>query len=240
MDELSVARTLMGVSPSDMNSNSSVSSSNVPLDSYAGLESLAEQAHAMQASVASHSPEKQDEDSCGLVAAKERALSVENSKLSEPPSPNAGLDALAALASEEATNITPPGEPLEPYLAASGIVTSAPTSSDEEESEQMPPPPPRRRRSASNPEGMEKWDSLNRARSGGGARRHFVLPEAILEEELAEANAAVRERELLKTEQKPKEPELAVETYTNEILKDVTKKTQLDLKQQGNNIAYKE
>jgi len=54
----------------------------------------------------------------------------------------------------------------------------------------MPPPPPRskgRIRSASNPEGMEKWDSFgNRC----GSRRHFILPSSILEEELANANSA--------------------------------------------------
>ena len=112
---------------------------------------------------------------------------------------NSGLDALASLASEEHTNSCAQTFP--------GIVASAPTSSDEE-SEQMLPPPPRRRRSASNPEGMEKWDSLNRTRSGGGTRRHFVLPESILEEELAEANAAVRERELVKSEQMEREAKM--------------------------------
>ena len=46
-----------------------------------------------------------------------------------------------------------------------------------------------RLRSVSNPEGMEKWDSLYN-------RRHFVLPASILEEELAEANEAVRQRSI--------------------------------------------
>ena len=53
----------------------------------------------------------------------------------------------------------------------------------------MPPPPPRmvtRRRSMSNPEGMDKY-----------SRRRFqlVLPASILEEELAEASAAMKAKE---------------------------------------------
>lgn len=60
------------------------------------------------------------------------------------------------------------------------------SSSSDEDSEAMPPPPPRRRpRSSSNPEGMEKW----------GDRSHFVLPSAILEEELAEASALAKAHE---------------------------------------------
>lgn len=93
--------------------------------------------------------------------------------LSAPSS--GGLDALAALASsmeESSTNFTP---------------SSAVLSSSDDDSEAMPPPPPRRReRSCSNPEGMEKWDSLNRI----SERRRFVLPTSILEEELAEARIA--------------------------------------------------
>lgn len=56
----------------------------------------------------------------------------------------------------------------------------------------MPPPPPRRirrMRSASNPEGMEKWDFYSCAGAGQN-RLHFVLPSSILEEELASATDA--------------------------------------------------
>lgn len=59
---------------------------------------------------------------------------------------------------------------------------------DREDLKAMPPPPPRRMRSASNPEGMEKWDSYQKS-----SRRHFVLPYSILEEELASANIACQE-----------------------------------------------
>jgi hypothetical protein len=70
------------------------------------------------------------------------------------------------------------------------------TSSSDDDSEIMPPPPPRtnsnintnnntrmsRRRSVSNPEGMDKW---------GTKRLRLVLPASILEEEIAEAEAAI-------------------------------------------------
>lgn len=70
------------------------------------------------------------------------------------------------------------------------------TSSSDDDSEIMPPPPPRnlptnsfnnnkkmsRRRSVSNPEGMDKW---------GTKRLRLVLPACIIEEEIAEANAAI-------------------------------------------------
>lgn len=88
--------------------------------------------------------------------------------------PGCGLDALAILASRMT-----PGT----IIPTSG----SSSSSDEDDSEAMPPPPPRRRsRSCSNPEGMEKWDSLSRQQE----RMHFVLPSSIIEEELAEAKAA--------------------------------------------------
>jgi len=84
-----------------------------------------------------------------------------------PRSGSVGLDELAALAAgmEHTSSV------------------SLSCSSDED-SEAMPPPPPRRGRprSCSNPEGMEKW----------GDRRDFVLPSAILEEELAEASALAK------------------------------------------------
>jgi hypothetical protein len=66
----------------------------------------------------------------------------------------------------------------------------------------MPPPPPRvrkgRMRSASNPEGMEKWDSLYQNRSS--SRMHFLLPSTILEEELQNANDACEAHEKLMLE----------------------------------------
>lgn len=97
-------------------------------------------------------------------------------------SDSAGLDALAALASREQLSMEENRKSLVSFVPA---ITSS--SEEDEEESSMPPPPPRfrRRRSASNPEGMEKWDSC----------RHFVLPASILESELAEANAAVMEQE---------------------------------------------
>ena len=63
------------------------------------------------------------------------------------------------------------------------------TSSSDDDSEAMPPPPPRmvtRRRSMSNPEGMDKYSKR---------RLKLVLPASILEEELAEASAAMKAKE---------------------------------------------
>ena len=97
--------------------------------------------------------------------------------LVRPRSGSIGLDELAALAAD-----MNPGP------------TAVYSSSSDEDSEAMPPPPPRhgRLRSSSNPEGMEKWDSLNK---GPFNRMHFVLPSAILEEELAEAIALAKAHE---------------------------------------------
>lgn len=101
-----------------------------------------------------------------------------------PRSDSAGLDALADLASMQTRNKE--DRPLAPFLVSNGA-----SSSDSDDSEAMPPPPPRRRRrSASNPEGMEKWDSLRTKPQGD--RRHFVLPASILEEELAEVSEAMK------------------------------------------------
>jgi hypothetical protein len=97
-----------------------------------------------------------------------------------------GLDALAALASTEQAKIQNDESPF-PFLVQSCGFSS---SSDDDSKDMPPPPPRRRRRSASNPEGMEKWDSFRNRSS----RLHFVLPQSILEEELAEASAAIRER----------------------------------------------
>jgi hypothetical protein len=109
-----------------------------------------------------------------------------------PRSRAQGLDALAALAStEQAKFDTNPAsqEQQQQQYYSHGFLYS---SSDDDDSEAMPPPPPRgRRRSASNPEAMEKWGSLY---SRNHYRSHFVLPASILEEELAEASAAILKR----------------------------------------------
>lgn len=105
-------------------------------------------------------------------------ISPNSTKLSQ--SGGGGLLALAALATSSLENCT------------SNPVSASSNSSSDEDSEAMPPPPPRRRvRSCSNPEGMEKWDSLN----GLYSRRRFVLPSSILEEELAEAKAAAERKQ---------------------------------------------
>lgn len=107
-----------------------------------------------------------------------------------PRSDSAGLEALAFLATREQASMVQNGHASSvPVLAVAGAVSS----SSDDDSEAMPPPPPRfmttRRRSISNPEGMEKWVPKEKN------RLHLVLPAAILEEELAEANAAMKAKE---------------------------------------------
>lgn len=131
--------------------------------------------------------------------------------ITRPRSGSVGLDALAALASrEQATMSSEASEkPLAPFLVGGVVAHSySSSSSSDDDSEAMPPPPPRRRpRSASNPEGMEKWDSLGHQQHN--ARQHFVLPASILEQELKQASAAVREQErrLPIQDSIPEEPE---------------------------------
>lgn len=138
-----------------------------------------------------------------------------------PRSNSAGLDALAFFATQEkeaattsssaAISVGTNDEPATlPYSAVSLVPAPAVTSSDDEDSEIMPPPPPRttvtrRRRSVSNPEGMgDKWglppgsSSMADKRYSGTTtmrRLRLVLPTSILEEEMAEANAAVIAKE---------------------------------------------
>jgi hypothetical protein len=89
-----------------------------------------------------------------------------------PRSGSEGLDCLAALAEQE----------------RSRMISS---SSDEEEDAAavaaMPPPPSRRPRSVSNPEGMDQYCNKQQFR--------LVIPESILEEELAEVSRAVENAE---------------------------------------------
>jgi len=94
-----------------------------------------------------------------------------------------------------ATNTTPSNVMNSSALdALATLATSAvtiPPQDNNNDFDTMPPPPPRRSRSASNPEGMEKWDSYHYQNK----RTHFVLPSTILEEELASANVACQVHE---------------------------------------------
>jgi hypothetical protein len=176
--EMDAAQALLGVSPS-----MAPISSEPLLDSLLSLEApaLALEGREVQ-------PEKRSLQLSNRFSSSPSENSLEQVPEESPLRSLAqGLDALAALASSEQAKIQNPAE-LFPFLVQScGF-----SSSSDDDSEAMPPPPPRgRRRSASNPEGMEKWDSLCRNQSG---RHHFVLPASILEEELAEATLAIRER----------------------------------------------
>ena len=120
------------------------------------------------------------------------------------------LEALASLASKRSTlsedtaAITPhqtssddekPSAPCANELTSTAICE--PNVNDYESRllvQELPSYPTRtagRLRSASNPEGMEKWDSYSRSND----RRHFVLPSSILEEELASTRKVLGESE---------------------------------------------
>lgn len=129
-----------------------------------------------------------------------------------PRSDSAGLEALAFLATKEQASMAQADTGSAP-LVASAISSS----SSDDDSEAMPPPPPRmvtttRRRSVSNPEGMEKWAPRDRS------RLHFVLPASILEEELAEASAALKAKEEQLDEARMKEETREEENLTQEEL----------------------
>lgn len=177
--EMDAARALLGVSPS-----MAPISSEPPLDTPLSLEPPA---------LALDVKEVQPEETRSLQLSNRFSSSPSEKSLEQVPeeyplrSLGRGLDALAALASTEQAKINDQA-PFS-FLVQSCCFSS---SSSDDDSEAMPPPPPRgRRRSASNPEGMDKWDSLCRDQS---SRHHFVLPASILEEELAQATAAIRER----------------------------------------------
>jgi len=113
--------------------------------------------------------------------------SSSSSSSSSPSSPfkNHPLDALAILASSAHSILT---------TKTTSTTTATATSQTMNDSDIMPPPPPRsgRLRSTSCPEGMEKWDSYSFFNNFNTRRRHFVLPESILEEELAQVNSKIK------------------------------------------------
>jgi hypothetical protein len=148
-----------------------------PRSNSAGLDALAFLATKEQASLQSQEQEQQQ-------------LSFGGAN-NHPLSPRVPL----VVVSSPKTN----NGPEVPLFVASAISSSSSSSSsDEDDSEAMPPPPPRsssvavvtgRRRSVSNPEGMEKWAPTNNMST---TRLKWMLPASILEEEMAEASAAIK------------------------------------------------
>lgn len=180
MDRLDAAHALLGVSPSSVVQNDSAKATGdgdvVPMDD---AESAADSppdsvSFTKDNSIPSATSNTTNEPDSHLLELNE----------SSSQSNGCALDALASLASSAATMDQGTSTLPTPVVALSAL-------SSDDDSESMPPPPPRRGRirSASNPEGMEKWDSLSLSQSSQN-RRHFVLPSSILEEELASANAA--------------------------------------------------
>lgn len=180
---MDAARALLGVSPFSLSSGEAqpILDNCVPLkQTNAPVKSFSDGNEAMPCGG------RQRSDSAGLealafLATKEQA-SLEVSAPSAVLYTSSSTSSIWDQSSSQVLNKRP--------LIASAVSSSSSSSSDEDS---MPPPPPRRgttrRRSVSNPEGMEKWVPKEKG------RLRFVLPASILEEELAEASAAMRAKE---------------------------------------------
>ena len=206
-ERLDAARAMLGISPCSVTDGS--------LMGGRGSRTITSPKPLRYASGLGSSESLSDKRGEGSVAGTTNRGAPTNA--GRPRSDSAGLDALAFLATQEqevvvggiTTAEAPPrkmttnAQTTVPYSSVSLVANPAVTSSDDD-SEIMPPPPPRttvtrRRRSVSNPEGMGKWglpmtmyDDQN---STTMRRLHLVLPVSILEEEIAEANAAVIAKE---------------------------------------------
>lgn len=202
-ERLDAARAMLGISPC------SVTDGSVGLI-MAGRGSTKVHAkpprhHGLGLMLSQSSGDKRSEGSLTFTDTTNHSSTSSTSSSRRPRSNSAGLDALAFLATQEQEAAA--ATTTVPYSSVSLVAHPAVTSSDDD-SEIMPPPPPRttvtrRRRSVSNPEGMDKWglpltmdyDSTNSSKSQTMRRLRLVLPVSILEEEIAEANAAVIAKE---------------------------------------------
>ncbi|GKY91695.1 hypothetical protein MPSEU_000141300 [Mayamaea pseudoterrestris] len=141
------------------------------------------------------SVERHGSNGANVAASSQETNSVIHRR---PRSDSAGLDALADLASLEQSkesngSVGAVHERQVHFMVPSNDDRNDHSSSEDSNDSNVMPPPPlrRRRRSASNPEGMDKWDPRETRLSG---RRHFVLPASILEEELAEVSEAMKKQ----------------------------------------------
>lgn len=209
-DRLDAARAMLGISPSSVTDGT--------VGSMMGGRGIGnvKQRRALALSSSQSSGNQHVEGSVTDMGHSSSTISA-----SRPRSNSAGLEALAFLATQEqeaaaaataktttTRTITTTVQITVPYSSISLVANAAVTSSDDD-SEIMPPPPPRttvtrRRRSVSNPEGMDKWglpmkcstmDHNRDSKSQTMRRLRLVLPASILEEEIAEANAAVIAKE---------------------------------------------
>jgi len=138
-------------------------------------------------------------DNMMKAPASESSIATSDESFRRSRSDSVGLEALAFLAMKEHANMEISSRATLWEATSSEVenskplVASAVSSSSSSDDETMPPPPPRRgitrRRSVSNPEGMDKWSPRDHC------RLRFVLPASILEEELAEANAAMKAKQ---------------------------------------------
>lgn len=207
-DRLDAAKALLGVSPNCVvdNGSGSLFGSRDPAAAHTTVQDASsgdDWSGALPASDGDFSFRRSRSDSAGLealafLATKEQATMAEAESASTP-----SAAALWELSSSELENRKP--------LVASAVSSSSCSSDDDET---MPPPPPRRgttrRRSVSNPEGMEKYAP----RESG--RLRFVLPASILEEELAEASAAMKAKQEQEAEDEQEEIEEPEEVEEDE------------------------
>ena len=102
----------------------------------------------------------------------------DESEAMPPPPPRSPT--LSDAATQDATTLVMVGT-----VPSSSVITASTGQSTHASSSRLG-----RLRSASNPEGMEKWDSYSRRND----RQHFVLPSSILEEELASTRKVLGEQ----------------------------------------------
>jgi len=193
-ERLEAARAMLGISPC------SVTDGSVGYMMGDRTSAKFKQRHSSTPGSSQSSGDRQVE---GSVSGTNQSSNLPNARRSR--SDSVGLEALAFLATQEQEAQE---AAVAPYSSVSLVPTATVTSSDDD-SEIMPPPPPRttvtrRRRSVSNPEGMDKWglpttsstmDCDKESTPQTMRRLRLVLPASILEEEIAEANAAVVAKE---------------------------------------------
>eukprot|EP00934_Nitzschia_sp_Nitz4_P008857 Nitzschia sp. Nitz4//scaffold161_size51353//28965//30262//NITZ4_006950-RA/size51353-augustus-gene-0.46-mRNA-1//1//CDS//3329537915//8847//frame0 len=206
-DRLDAARALLGVSPN------SVADSSGALALFGAIAETETKVPSEHRSKDAQESKASANDNSGEDAPKQR-----------PRSNSAGLDALALLASKEQVTMgtsstrssdsvpvasrkttwdtTSTGLYNDKPLIPSALSSSSSCSSEDDYD--MPPPAPRRGstrpRSVSNPEGMDRWKPPSQH-----DRLRFVLPATILEQELAEASAAMKAKGHLSGEQEDSE-----------------------------------
>ncbi|KAL9183911.1 hypothetical protein ACHAXT_004767 [Thalassiosira profunda] len=134
-------------------------------------------------------------DALAALAAAESSLSTSAAPAARPQEIASSDDDSEAMPPPPPRNPTAPWQPMGLDGGPATTVPGAPSFTFLHDASPhytvSQPKPTGRMRSASNPEGMEKWDSYSRRND----RLHFVLPSSILEEELASTRRILGEME---------------------------------------------